>query len=257
MSRLTFIKLDIDAWDGGTAEMTPVQEGVYWRLVRALYNADGTMRDDDLRVSRRLRLNIRTYRKVKSYLIAEGKISVVDEMIIQGRVTEELNAFETRTNRNSNANETQSDSKKPNKNNGKKRQNKNLEEEKEYTSQQDLDSVSEPPDPDLRAGLNGATDLVIADLARWINPTFPDIVTAQGALRTQIGIHGAPIVKQAYGELKAQIDSGDLISRPIVLLDKICQRIKRDGPTVPYTRKTQHDKVQAALKAHAEKHAHV
>jgi hypothetical protein len=79
------------------------------------------------------------------------------------------------------------------------------------------------------AGLNGAQHLMVEQLATWINPITPDRITASRSLTTQISIFGAPIVKQAFGELQAQIDSGDLINRPIPVFNRICQRIQSKG----------------------------
>lgn len=74
------------------------------------------------------------------------------------------------------------------------------------------------------AGLNGSQILFIEQLAKWINPMMPDRITAERTLQSQIQIFGAPIVKSAFSELMAQIDSGSLVARPIVVLSKICQR---------------------------------
>lgn len=83
------------------------------------------------------------------------------------------------------------------------------------------------------AGLNGAKSLVVDQLAKWINPLIPDQQTAERALTTQITLFGGEVVKRAFGELQAQIDSGGLVGRPIVVLNKICQRIKADPQKRP------------------------
>lgn len=276
MSRKPYMPFYVDDYLSGTRHLKPEEKGIYVDCLMIQWSRQMGLPTDDEELARLLGIDIRVCRRVITVLFDDEKLVIVDGKFYNLRLAREAELLpkivETfgklsenfrKTYRKSSKKVSRKSEGKPNENNGPSRalenhiQNHNQNQEQEYTSQQDLDSVAEDPDPDLRAGLNGATDLVIADLARWINPTFPDIVTAQGALRTQIGIHGAPIVKQAYGELKAQMDSGDLISRPIVVLDKICQRIKREGPKAPHNRQTQHDKVQAALKTHSERHANV
>lgn len=75
--------------------------------------------------------------------------------------------------------------------------------------------------------LNGAKALMVAQLGAWISPYSPDTETAEKWLTTATTMHGGPVVKQAFSELQAQIASGDLIGRPIVVLNRICERIKK------------------------------
>ena len=48
-----------------------------------------------------------------------------------------------------------------------------------------------------------------------------------------VALHTSPIVTQAVGELAAQIDSGDVVVKPILVLEKVCQRIKEDKAKRP------------------------
>lgn len=75
--------------------------------------------------------------------------------------------------------------------------------------------------------LNGAKAIMVDQLATWLSPYAPDTVTAEKWLVTATTMHGGPVVKEAFGELQAQIASGDLIGRPIVVLNRICERIKK------------------------------
>ena len=81
--------------------------------------------------------------------------------------------------------------------------------------------------------------MIVGHLAKWINPFAPDRDTAKGVLTRQLAIFGAPIVQQAYGEMMAQIESGDPIARPIIVFNKICQRIKDRGSKTQVSRKVQ------------------
>lgn len=138
---LQFIKLDLADWADGTCEMTLAQEGAYLRICAALYRAGGTLPDDDARIAKRLRLDIRSWRHHRKYLLEEGKIVAEDGTLSQPRVTNELANIDAKSTRhrsknaptskehqpNINATLSRSRSdlpKKPNKNNGKFRQNK-------------------------------------------------------------------------------------------------------------------------------------
>jgi hypothetical protein len=81
--------------------------------------------------------------------------------------------------------------------------------------------------------LNGAKALMVEQLAAWISPYSPDAATAEKWLVTATTLHGGPVVKEAFSELQAQIASGDVIGRPIVVLNRICERIKKRPPAKP------------------------
>jgi uncharacterized protein YdaU (DUF1376 family) len=82
---------------------------------------------------------------------------------------------------------------------------------------------------DALACLNGIRFEMVETMAGWISPYAPDRKTAEAWLQTSVGLYGGAVVKQAFGELRAKITQGDLVARPIPLLDKICQRVKADG----------------------------
>jgi hypothetical protein len=77
--------------------------------------------------------------------------------------------------------------------------------------------------------LNGAKALMVEQLATWLSPYAPDTATAEKWLVSATTMHGGAVVKEAFSELQAQIASGDLVSRPIVVLNRICERVKKGG----------------------------
>lgn len=60
------------------------------------------------------------------------------------------------------------------------------------------------------AGLNGATSLVVTDLARWLNPHSPDLEFARKQIGEAIRIYGDIAVRDGHAELKADIADGKL-----------------------------------------------
>jgi len=87
------------------------------------------------------------------------------------------------------------------------------------------------------AGLRPADPLraLLWHLARWHDANWPDEKRARGTLARLIALHGSPTVVAAFGELTAQMDDGVPVARPVVVLEKVCQRLKATPakPRVP------------------------
>jgi hypothetical protein len=89
-------------------------------------------------------------------------------------------------------------------------------------------SVEQEATHDRLAGLNGARTEIVETLAVWLSPYAPDTQTAEGWLATACALHGSATVKRAFGELRSKLAQGDVIARPVPLLNRICERIKAE-----------------------------
>ena len=270
MSRKPFFMFFADDYLAGTRGLKDDQARFYIDCLALMWSRQSGLPVNRHRMARLHGCSSRKSRRLTKELLAEGKLVIINRTILNNRMAAQLEITESLPEVSKEFDESlqqvcrkfaRNFSKKLNEINTKK---SSIPEpypepypERKQTPSKQPDSVTETQaDSDNPlAGLNGATDLVIADLARWINPTFPDTITARGSLETNLKLFGAPIVKRAYGELKAKIDSGDLIARPIPLLHSICQRIEANPGQRPNTRQTQQDKVAAAIAA-AKQGAH-
>ena len=99
---MKWYKRDPDAALSGMAELTFEECGAYNRLLDLLYSRDGDVPDDDKFLSRIFRCNPRTWRALKSRLIAYGKIRSVDGKLTANRVEKTLNEARITTERMSN-----------------------------------------------------------------------------------------------------------------------------------------------------------
>ena len=57
-------------------------------------------------------------------------------------------------------------------------------------------------------GLNGATSLIVSDVAGWLNPYAPDLEFARKQVAEALRIYGDIAVRDGYAELKADIADG-------------------------------------------------
>lgn len=96
---MKFYKRDPDKALSGMAELNLKQRGGYNSLIDLLYSRDGDVPDDDVRVARMIRCDVREWRSVKAQLMACGKVwsqdgklhakrvrSIIDEAILFGEV---------------------------------------------------------------------------------------------------------------------------------------------------------------------------
>ncbi len=107
-------------------------------------------------------------------------------------------------------------------------ESRNRREEEEKKEDSHHASVEQDATPDRLACLNGARTEIVETLAVWLSPYAPDIRTAEGWLSTACALHGSDVVKRAFGELRAKLVQGDVIARPVPLLNRICERIKAE-----------------------------
>jgi uncharacterized protein YdaU (DUF1376 family) len=85
MGKLRWYKRDPDAFLNGVAVLTLEETGAYAIVIEAYYAVDGELPDDDYRMSRVLRCNPRTWRKLKLALIAKGKLHLKDGFLVVNR----------------------------------------------------------------------------------------------------------------------------------------------------------------------------
>lgn len=71
-----YISLHIGDWLGGTVGMTPEQEGAYFRFLAHLYQRGKPLPDDDRLMARVMSLSLRVWKRLKSDLVALGKIII-------------------------------------------------------------------------------------------------------------------------------------------------------------------------------------
>ena len=87
---MKFYKRDPDRALSGMAEMTLEQRGAYNSILDLLYSRDGDVPDDDRRVARMITCHWREYARVKSELIALGKVWVEGGKLRAKRVQETI-----------------------------------------------------------------------------------------------------------------------------------------------------------------------
>jgi uncharacterized protein YdaU (DUF1376 family) len=76
--------------------MTIEQEGFYFRLLSLLYVRDGLLYDRDGENADMMRLDVRTYRRLKGQLLTLGKLFLRDGLIVNKRASEEVAAYNER-----------------------------------------------------------------------------------------------------------------------------------------------------------------
>jgi uncharacterized protein YdaU (DUF1376 family) len=90
MSGLPYFNKYAEDWLNGVRRMSPEQRGVYETLLCLMYASGREIDDDDAGNAHECFCSVRTYRRIKSELIALGKIWVVDGKIGNGRASNEL-----------------------------------------------------------------------------------------------------------------------------------------------------------------------
>ncbi len=79
-----------DEYLAGTAEMSPEQAGVYWWVCSLIYSRGEALPDDDRENARLLRLDARTWKRLKADLLRLGKLSIDGGAITNARCAIEL-----------------------------------------------------------------------------------------------------------------------------------------------------------------------
>jgi uncharacterized protein YdaU (DUF1376 family) len=84
-----YISLHIGDWMGGTAGMTPEQEGAYLRFLLHLYQRGKPLPDDDRFMSRVMSLSLRVWKRLKDQLVSLGKIVIRSGALTNSRFEKE------------------------------------------------------------------------------------------------------------------------------------------------------------------------
>lgn len=83
-----------EAFNLGVAQLTLEETGAYILVLNLLYSRDGDLPDDDAYISKVLHIQSRTWRKVKSALMAKGKIwQTSDGLLMAKRVENTLKTW--------------------------------------------------------------------------------------------------------------------------------------------------------------------
>jgi uncharacterized protein YdaU (DUF1376 family) len=87
---LPYFPFYTQAWKDGTRKLTPEQRGIYVDLLTYIYDADGPIEDDLRDLANLLRVDLRVWKRVRSELIALGKIEASEGYLSNGRAASEL-----------------------------------------------------------------------------------------------------------------------------------------------------------------------
>jgi len=77
---------------------------------------------------------------------------------------------------------------------------------------------------------------MLATVAGWYDPAWlPEArwTRARSTVARMIALHGSPVVLKAVGDLAAQIDGGVAVLHPVIVLEKVCQRLKATPAKAP------------------------
>ena len=92
MSERPFMQLYVSDFVGDTLHLSSEQVGVYLLLLMAMWNADGSLPDDDAKLARVARLSLKKWRAVRPELMEF--FTVADGHVTHGRLTKELQKSE-------------------------------------------------------------------------------------------------------------------------------------------------------------------
>jgi uncharacterized protein YdaU (DUF1376 family) len=101
-----FYKMDFEAWDEGTDELTLEQEAAYLRLCHQLYRRKASIPSAPATLARIRRCHPNKARKLLADLVAAGKVAERDGHLSNTRVTRELHDRETRRTQQADAGHT-------------------------------------------------------------------------------------------------------------------------------------------------------
>lgn len=92
MSERPFMQLYVSDFVGDTLHLSSEQVGVYLLLLMAMWNADGSLPDDDAKLARVARLSVKRWRAMRPELVEF--FTVADGVIRHGRLSRELQKSE-------------------------------------------------------------------------------------------------------------------------------------------------------------------
>lgn len=96
MAKIRRIDFSPDEWIAGTRELTLDERGAYWDVCALMYSRGGPIADDETWISKALTCHVRTWRAIRSRLIAKGKLSSVGGNLCNGRTAREIEKAESR-----------------------------------------------------------------------------------------------------------------------------------------------------------------
>lgn len=246
--RPSYARFYASKWRSGTLMLTLEEEGLYIRVSAYQMECGQPIPKDWKEGARLLCVQPLKYRKTVDALIAKGKLVSTPEGIICQRAIDEFKRASKGVDGDKSNPPTNPDTypdtnpvcnpvsmgveakiDQQNQTDFPKRR-----EEEEKKEDNHKPASVEQDAAGVLACLNGARFEMIETLAHWVSPYSPDRQTAKGWLESTCGIYGGETVKSAYAELKAKIAQGDVIARPIPLLNSICRRIEteRKAPSV-------------------------
>jgi hypothetical protein len=109
-------------------------------------------------------------------------------------------------------------------------------------------SAREEP-PEL-AGLNGAADLMIADIVRWMSGG--DEKTARTWLAKTIHLYGSEVVRNSYHKLSTDIASQKPIAQPLQTWSKIAARMRSEPKGDAAPEPTPKESTRESIRRYAE-----
>lgn len=92
-TRIRVIRIHINDWVASTRGMSLEEEGFFWRIHLLLYDRMGVLIDDDAYNAKAMSLDIRTYKRVKTKLLAQGKLFLEEGRLSHPRIVREIEMF--------------------------------------------------------------------------------------------------------------------------------------------------------------------
>jgi uncharacterized protein YdaU (DUF1376 family) len=239
--RTPFWKVYIAVWVAGTIGLSYEQKGFLFEILMRMWDRKGGMRNDIEWIARALQCDRRVVKRLLPTLIAEGKLRVDGDLLVNDRVMRDLDAYTLRQTSEELPAEVSEKSARS------LAEVRRKSGETFQKTQQNQDHLAHSQKPEARpqnpeelaasretqtaqddrlAGLNGSASRMLNDIVGWMGPQG-EIESARNWLTTQLGLYTDQIVVDGYGKLKTDMASGKAIRRPLVVWDAICQR-KRD-----------------------------
>lgn len=88
MSERPFMQLYVSDYLGDTRHLSCEQHGAYLLLLMTMWNADGSLPDDDAKLARIVGLSVKRWRTIRPEIISF--FAVADGVITHGRLTKEI-----------------------------------------------------------------------------------------------------------------------------------------------------------------------
>lgn len=188
MSKVRRVDFSPDEWIAGTRELTLDERGAYWDVCALMYSRGGPIADDEAWIAKALTCHVRTWRTIRTRLIAKGKLQAVDGMLFNGRTIREIERAESRLRNSREAAESSA------------RERRLRAEERSTERREEPDN-----EPDLR-NFNGIAEAGASESNRAITNHQPsttnqeDITQAESVERGALAEGSPPAKRDAKGE---------------------------------------------------------